>query len=153
MTEMRQRLTIILLAVMVFCSCKVNNGDIGDFFGSWLMYSMTVDGDIPEDFNPEQTYWEFQNNLICISRVEFMYDKESRWGTWSEDDNELRLNYTHCSQGLNPGTGQYRAPDWLGFPPNRVLSLSFVARSSNRMSLTWTDDNGRIYVYSLRKIW
>lgn len=150
---MRHRLIILLLPLLMFCSCRVNNGDIGDFFGSWLMESMTVDGEVPDDFNPELTYWEFQNNLVSISRVEFMYDKESRWGTWSEDGNHLLLNYTHYSQGLNPGTGQYTAPEWLGFPPNSVISLTFVTRSSKRMSLTWTDYEGHVYVYSLRKIW
>ena len=76
---MGRRLLMIILPLLLFCSCRMNNGDIGDLFGSWLLYSMTVDGQTPEDFDAEETFWEFQNNIISISRVEFMYDKESRW--------------------------------------------------------------------------
>ena len=150
---MGRRLLMIILPLLLFCSCRMNNGDIGDLFGSWLLYSMTVDGQTPEDFDAEETVWEFQNNIISISRVEFMYDKESRWGTWSEADGKLLLNYTHHEHGVNQGTAKYSAPEWLGFPPNQIIPLTFVERTSNRMSLTRTSENGEVYVYSLRKIW
>ncbi len=151
---MYRRLIILLtIAVMALCGCRVNNGDIGDYFGAWLLYSMTVDGEVPEDFNPEQTYWEFQNNIVQISRVSYMFEKKGRWGTWSEDDNTLLLNFTHYQEGYEPGSAQYRAPEWLGFPQNSIIPLTFVSRSSKRMELTWRDVEGKIYVYSLRKLW
>lgn len=150
---MIQRFVIALITIMSLASCRVNNGDIGDFFGSWLLYSMTVDGETPQNFDPEETFWEFQNNIIAISRVDYMYDKDSHWGTWSEDDGTLQLDYTHFESGVNPGSAQYSAPQWIGFPKRGIFQLTFVSRSSKHMTLSWHDSEGRIYVYSLRKIW
>ena len=53
---MKKIISIMLVAV-VFCGCRMNNGDIGDFFGSWLLYSMTIDGKEAEGFDTESTYW------------------------------------------------------------------------------------------------
>lgn len=131
----------------------MNNGDIGDLFGSWLLEDMTVDGVTPEDFDPEATFWSFQNNIIQISRVEFMYEQDYRWGTWTQDDNQLILNYTHHDGGEAPGTYPYNAPQWLGFPSNSLITLDFRSRSSRRMALSWQNAKGQTYVYSLRKIW
>lgn len=138
---------------MTLAACRMNNGDIGDYFGSWLLYDMTVDGVTPESFNNEETFWEFQNNIIQISRVDEFYDKEGRWGTWSEEDGKLLLNFTHFDYGTNPGTGQYAAPEWIGFPKKGIITLTFVSRSSKHMTLSWHDSTGAIYIYSLRKIW
>lgn len=150
---LKRFVSIFILFAVAISSCRVNNGDIGDLFGSWLLYSMTVDGETPEHFNPEETYWEFQNNIIEISRVGLMFDKEGRWGTWTEDDDRLTINYTHFEFGINPGTLQYAAPEWLGFPRKGVFALDIISRSSTRMILSWQDSSGSTFVYSLRKIW
>ena len=150
---MIKKFVIAFVTLLALASCRMNNGDIGDFFGSWLLYSMTIDGETPDKFNPEETFWEFQNNIIEISRVDFMYDKDGRWGTWSEDDDKLVLDFTHFEYGVNPGTIQFAGPEWIGFPKQGVISLTFVSRSSKHMTLSWHDTNGRIYVYSLQKIW
>lgn len=150
---MVKRLVIVFITILTLASCRMNNGDIGDLFGSWLLYSMTVDGEAPENFNSEETFWEFQNNIVSISRVYYMYDKDVHWGTWSEADGQLQLDYTHFESGVNPGTGQYSSPQWLGFPKRGIFQLKFVSRSSKRMTLSWYDSEGRMFVYSLRKIW
>lgn len=150
---MLKKLSIILMILMALASCRVNNGDIGDFFGSWLLYDMKIDGETPEDFDPEATFWQFQNNIINIGRVEFMYEHFGHWGTWSEEGDQLLLNYTHHDGGNPPGEGEYQAPEWLGFTPNEILRLTFVSRSSGKMVLTWTNPDGLIYTYSLKKIW
>lgn len=150
---MARRLLSILTFSILFISCRVNNGDIGNLFGSWSMYSMTVDGMTPEGFDPDTTFWEFQNNIVCISYVGFMYDKESRWGTWSDENDELLLNFTHSSHGMPAGTGQYRSPEWLGFPPNSVIRLNYISCSSKNMELSWRNEAGETLIYSLRKIW
>lgn len=134
-------------------ACQHNNGDIGWLFGSWLLYSMTVDGETPADFNPEDTFWEFQNNIVDISRVGFMYEKQDRWGTWSEDDDCLLLDFNHYQLGVNPGTQHFAAPEWLGFPPRKTVRLRYLSRTSKHMSLSWVSEDGSTYIYSLRKIW
>lgn len=150
---MMKKLIFTFFIAVVLCGCRFNNGDIGDFFGSWLLESMTVDGAEPEDFDGESTYWEFQNNIIRISRVSSYLDIESRWGTWIDDGSQLFLDFTHYEDGVDPGSGQYRAPEWLDMPQNEVIALTFEKRASRRMTLWRTDALGRRVVYSLRKIW
>lgn len=142
-----------MLVAVAFCGCRMNNGDIGDFFGSWLLYSMTIDGQEAEGFDTESTYWEFQNNIIEISRVDSHYQKWGRWGTWVDDGDRLLLDYTHGDEDYAPGTDIYQAPEWLYFPSNQIIVLNFVERQSKRMVLSMQDDKDRRIVYSLRKIW
>ncbi len=146
------RLLIFVLLSVAAMSCRTNNGDIGHLFGSWLLEDMTVDGETPEDFDPEVTFWSFQNNIIRISRVGFMYEHDDRWGTWTEEDNQLILNFTHHDNISAPGTYPYLAPQWLGFPANSLIPLEYVSHSSSRMVLKWQGVNGVTYIYSLRKI-
>ena len=147
------RLLIFFLITFAAVSCRTNNGDIGFLFGSWLLEDMTVDGETPAGFNPEETFWSFQNNIIRVSRVGFMYERDDRWGTWAEEDDCLILNFTHHDNTSLPGTYPYSAPEWLGWPSNTLIQLEYISNSSSRMVLKWQGGNGENYTYSLRKIW
>lgn len=149
---MRKLLCISTLVIML-CACRVNNGDIGDFFGSWLLYSITIDGEDAPGFNPEETYWEFQNNIIEISRVDDRLHKQGRWGTWTDSDDRLLLDFTHGDDDYAPGTDFYQAPEWIYMPANQIIDLHFVERKSNRMTLDRIDHEGKHITYALRKIW
>ena len=153
MKAMLKRLSFIAVILLALCSCRVNNGDIGDYFGSWSLYDMKIDGETPADFDPELTFWQFQNNIIDICRVEFMYDRVAHWGTWEEENGSLLLNFMHHNGNDAPGSGEYSAPAWIGFTSDEIMSLSFVSRASKRMTLSWNSPDGHQYVYSLRKIW
>lgn len=144
---------LMLIAMLALCACRMNNGDIGDFFGSWLLYSMTVDGHEADGFDPEMTFWEFQNNIIEISQIDKYHEKSSRWGTWADTDGRLLLDFTHSEAGIAPGTDKYRAPEWLYFPENKVIDLELIERQPKRMILKWHDAEHNEIVYSLRKIW
>lgn len=141
------------LSIISLSSCRMNNGDIGEYFGSWLVCSMTVDGTEAEDFDPETTFWEFQNNIIRISLTDSHYDIISRWGTWHEEDNRLILDFTHHDDANPEGTSGYKGPEWLLFPSSGIIDLTFVERGHDRMKLSWQDPEGHTIVYSLRKIW
>ncbi len=148
-----KKIIFSLLLTVLLSACRVNNGDIGDFFGSWLVESLTVDGVVPDDFNDETSFWEFQNNIIKVSYIENLDELDRRWGTWAEDDNSLLLDFTHYENGVEPGTQHYQAPEWLYMPQGVVIDLTFVSRGSHHMTLAWTDASGCRIVYSLRKIW
>lgn len=153
MKTMLKKLSIIAVILLALSSCRVNNGDIGDYFGSWSLYDMKIDGETPDDFDPELTFWQFQNNIIDICRVGFMYDRDGHWGTWSEENDRLLLNFMHHDVDEAPGTGGYSAPSWIGFTSDEIISLKFVSRDSKSMTLSWNSPDGRQYTYSLRKIW
>ncbi len=150
---MLKRLSFIAFLLLTLRACRVNNGDIGGCFGSWLLYDMKIDGETPDDFDPELTFWQFQNNIIDICRVEFMYDRVTHWGTWSEENGKLLLNFMHHDGDEPSGIGGYSAPAWIGFTSDEIMSLTFVKRESNRMTLSWNSPDGHLYIYSLRKIW
>lgn len=151
---MKTKISLLLILICgLLSSCTQNNGNIGPYFGSWLQYEMTIDGEKVTDFNPDETFWEFQNNIIEISRVNGMYEKNGRWGTWEERDGHLLLNYTHSDDNNPAGQGAYRAPEWLYFPSNTVINLTILSNKSGRMTLEWHDSDGKIIRYYLRKIW
>lgn len=151
---MKTKISILLFLIYgLLSSCTQNNGNIGPYFGSWLQYEMTIDGEKVTDFNPDETFWEFQNNIIEISRVNGMYEKNGRWGTWEERDGHLLLNFMHHDDQNPVGTSEYRAPEWLHFTSDEIIDLTIVSNKSSRMELQWRDPDGRLIGYYLRKIW
>lgn len=150
---MIRRIGILFIASFILSACRVNNGDIGNYFGSWLVYSVIIDGEPAPDFDSESTFFEFQNNIIFVTTVDKYYDKSYRVGTWSEDDGFLYLDFTHSSANIEAGTDWFQAPEWLYFPSNKVIPLKLFNASSSRMELIYNDSEGRVIQYYLRKIW
>lgn len=146
-------LLLFVIPTFLFSGCRINNGDIGPLFGSWLLYSMTVDGQTPDDFSDDSTFWEFQNNIIAITQVDSHFQKHSRFGTWTEDDHTLYLDFTHSTAEYPSGTGSYQAPEWLYMPSGTVIPLIFINANSDHMSLSFNDNSGHTIIYNLRKIW
>lgn len=145
---------LLLMVAFAFSSCQ-NNGHIGSLFGTWSLYEMKIDGEPAADFDSESTLWSFQNNIIFISRVGDHHTYTNYFGTWekADDGKVLLLDYTHSADGISPGTSSYTAPAWLGFTPNEIMRLTFIKDSSREMVLTWTNPEGKIYTYYLRKTW
>lgn len=147
---------VLMMALLGTVSCQ-NNGHIGNLFGTWALREMSVNGAAAADFDPETTTWNFQNDIIRICLDLGHNSAERRTGTWERKTENgksyLLLNYTHHEGATEPGTGQYRAPEWLGFPENEVIELRFVEDKSRSMVLTWTDAEGNVYTYTLKKTW
>lgn len=147
---------LITALIFGFVSCQ-NDGHIGSLFGTWGLMSMTVDGVAPEEFDPSLTTWSFQNNIIRIVLNSENHGWADRTGTWEKESTGgkryLNLNFTHGEDGIEHGTGNYRAPEWLGFPENKIIPLEFVKDSSREMILSWTSDEGHVHIYTLRKTW
>ncbi len=148
-------LTVALCALILSLlpSCRMNNGDIGDFFGTWYMESMTVDGEPNPELPHERLFWSFQNHLICITITTDHHDSLDSWGSWQDEDGLLYLDFTHSEGDGDGGLPPYAAPAVLMFPPNSVVALRFAERSPRQMRLEWTDDAGRRIVYELKKTW
>ncbi len=148
-------ITLIAAGILsvILGSCRMNNGDIGHYFGTWSLYRMDVDGTQAEDFDSETTIWSFQNNIIFIYKIFPGHEFDNHIGTWEEADGELLLDYTHFDDNQPAGTGEYSAPSWLGFPKNEIIRLKFVKNTSKEMVLTGTFSDGELYTYYLRKTW
>lgn len=150
---MKKSLQLIILVIMaaVSAGCTQNGGTIGPLFGTWSLISMTVDGTDAEGFDPENTFWSFQSNIIRVVHTLPDHDYADRMGSWTATDNGLSLNFTHSDDNTAPGQSVWAAPEWLGFPSSGVFELTYLERPGNRMVLKWVNDRGETYVYSFRK--
>jgi hypothetical protein len=152
---MKQIKQILLYVALIFVAvgCKTNNGDIGVYYGSWALDAVSIDGTADTEWcaDGRWTTWSFQNDVICISRMNEYADLESCWGTWSEDGNRLLLDYRHHDDKYADGTVQYAAPTWIYFVRNQVTELSIDSQTSKAMTLSTVDSQGRKITYTLRK--
>lgn len=145
-------LATVILGI-VSPSCVTNNGDIGIYYGTWAVESVTVDGHELDGWNAGGTWsnFSFQNNIVCVARYDRLQDKTECWGTWEERDGILYMDFTHSDDRFEPGTGIYAAPEWLGFEPDAVTRLRIDSATGSEMTLTNVKADGNAIVYRLRK--
>ena len=143
--------TILLsILIIVFSGCTQNNGDIGPWFGSWLLYEIDVDN------TPDNTYsgnivWAFQSSIIKMTVINSHHQTDEYWGTWEETDGFLTLNYTHSNAETAPGTNEYGFPPSIYLPANGIIKLQIIEHSNNRLFLEYTKTDGIKIIYRLHK--
>lgn len=150
---MRYIIQYILLPALLLIAtgCTHNDGDIGQWFGTWQLEEVAVDG-TPEPGYSHDIFWQFQSTVFCMRKVTGHHDAYPRWGTWEDTGGEtLRLDFTH-SDDKNPVGGTIYTP----FPethimPDAVTSLKIVKMSRTRAHLEYSADDGKTYSYSLKK--
>lgn len=140
-------LTVILLSV---CGCTRNNGDIGDFFGTWRLEELTADGVPTELTNQEHLVytWAFQSHIIYIQTI-LPHDAYKRArGTWVQTDNILALDFNHTDID---GDLNYTPPAELHLVADGTTRLEIKEMTHKRMHLEYTADDGVRYAYYLKK--
>lgn len=144
-------ISLLLLVITVVTGCTHNDGDIGQWFGTWQLEEITADG-TPEPGYGHDIFWQFQSTVFCMRKVTVQHDIYPRWGTWQDEGGAtLLLDFTH-SDNKNPEGGTIYTP----FPethikPDAVTDLKIVEMSRTRVHLQYTGDDGTIYRYSLKK--
>jgi len=134
--------TLLLVATITLwlTGCTRNNGDIGIWFGTWHVTSITADG---AAVNYEGDYFfQFQTTVFRVSRVTDHEESVESFGTWSEDEDASTL------------TVNFVDPDvyYLYVPGFDTVNAFHVTRmSSSQVTFTRTADDGVTYVYSLKK--
>jgi hypothetical protein len=149
---------IITLAVALLATaCTENNGDIGDFFGTWRVESYTADGVVQQGndmYKVNATTFSFQSQVVMVNVVLDEYGTNHTWyGSWSESGDVLTLNFTHSDNEIEQGTSSYAAPVWLGMTSDSPMNLSITNRDSRSMTLSWTDGHGIEKIYKISKTW
>lgn len=142
-----------VLLLILACGCTQNNGHIGRLFGSWVLESATLNGqpyDMPANTN---TYWSFQADIVRVQLEQDRYSYISRMGTFSElPEGILRLDFTHSDDNDASGTGQYKAPEWMGFTEQGVFNL-LCSCSDGTLRLTYHRSSEETFVYIFSKTW
>ncbi len=138
---------------MFLTGCTRNNGDIGEWFGTWHMVSVTADGDLDGGYKKD-IFWSFQNNILMLTRIQTenngMHRAERRYGTWCEEENLLFVNFSYSDNESNPDY-TYRPFEELHMPFDSEFPLTIDRKSGKTIALTYNDPDGVKYTYTLKK--
>lgn len=146
---------IIYIIISLFCfagaGCTHNNGDIGDWFGTWRLESITVDGHNDAGYG-QNIIWKFQSNIISIVVVDDVeHTANCSYGTWSEWDGVLTLKFIYTDNNFpTPGTGHYAPPSAMHLPSG-VSELAIEHLSASSISLRYAASDGSVIEYKLIK--
>ena len=136
---------LLVLIASVMCGCTHNNGDIGPWFGTWKVVSISPDKAYQGNF-----FWSFQGNVIEMNRNTDNLEYSQSFGTWQEKDGDLILDFNHHDNGSDTGEGQYRPFPELHIPAG-VSTLHIQKLSGSEIILTYAADDGETYTYTLKK--
>lgn len=140
---LRHTAAIIAAAVILLLpsSCTRNNGDIGPWFGTWRLESITVNGEPDKAYAPPYLIWKFQSSIVqIINPDDAGHTASSATGTWSCDDNRLSLDFSW-------GLGHEGSISHL--PPQ--CELTVLRLSGSRIELRYDSSDGNTYIYLLKK--
>ena len=139
-------LKLLVVAALFLTGCMQHNGDIGDWFGTWHLESMTVNG--VDDSAYEQNYFfQFQTDKVRLSRIKPTYPDllEECFGRWEQTDNTLTLDFSYTS-----ASGSYWTP-WPGTYLAKGVNRLHIDKLTSKHLILTLDSPERTVVYTLRK--
>lgn len=143
-----------VLLLFAAISCTQNDGNIGKLFGAWYLDSMIVDGEPAELPEGTATFMKFQGEVVQFMLSDCTYVPISQcYGTWTRSMDNISFDFTHSSDAYLPGTGVFEAPQWLGFPANKVFTVSLAHLGSERLDMVYVREDGSVAVYKFLKTW
>ena len=127
------RISTLILAIMSLCGCTCNDGDIGNWFGTWHLDEMTIGGETDTSYGGD-LFWQFQNNVFCMRKVTEYHEYYPRWGTWAEIDGKtLRLDFTHHDDKYPPGSDWYSPWPETHLKAKGISDLTKITMNGDRM--------------------
>lgn len=149
---------IVSLAVAVFSllfpSCTQPDGNIGDWFGSWHLEEMLIDGELDQEYadygenNRMQVMVSFQGNIFNMA----ILNGDEIYGTWSYAGEILTLiaNYNSGSGHNSPYFDPF--PKVLRFPADvEQVEITVTSITSRKMQWQLINQNGNLITYNFRK--
>ena len=127
-----------LFAVLVMSSCTRNHGDIGPWFGTWHVESITAGG-TPVNFEGD-FFFQFQSKVFKVTQVGEHEQTVESFGTWEDNGDMMTVSF--------PDTTAY----YIVMPGLEVYNNFKVTTSSSReVIFTKSDTTGMTYAYHLKK--
>jgi hypothetical protein len=149
---MKRLLNILLLltALSFMSGCTHNNGDIGDWFGTWKLQSIDINGVADESYQAN-VFWKFQNDIISMAQAnDELHTADTRYGTWTQHDDQLLLDFGHSDNSTAAGQGQYQ-PLPAVYLPSGQSTLTIVDLDSSKLTLRYVAANEIVYTYHFKK--
>jgi hypothetical protein len=129
----------IALILLALPSCTHNNGDIGNFFGSWKLVSIQSSDLQPVEYQGD-IFWDFQNSTISMIIINDRHDTTQTYGNWSADDDILTINFPDAD---------YAPLTELNLP--RTCSMRIEKQTSKEMILNYQASTEQNFIYTFRK--
>ena len=130
---------VLLATLLVLGSCTRNHGDIGPWFGTWHVESITVDGGpvtVEGDY-----FFQFQSKVFRVSQVGDHEQLVESFGTWDEgEDGTMTITFP------DPDVFYISMP---GLEASNTFAVTMVSSREVIFSRVTTD--GTSVVYHLHK--
>ena len=128
----------LLMVVLALGSCTRNHGDIGPWFGTWHVETITAGG---APITVEGNYFfQFQSKVFRVSLVTDHDKLVESFGTWEENDGKMTISFP------DPNVFYIEMP---GLEVNNEFTVTRT--SSKEITFTKTASDGTIFVYRLKK--
>ena len=130
---------VLLATLLVLGSCTRNHGDIGPWFGTWHVESITVDGGpvtVEGDY-----FFQFQSKVFRVSQVGDHEQLVESFGTWDEgEDGTMTITFP------DPDVFYISMP---GLEASNTFAVTMMSSCEAIFSRVTTD--GSSVVYHLHK--
>lgn len=141
MKQFINKILLLLLVTLSTISCTRNNGDIGDWFGTWRVDELTINGSPDPDYGPPYMIFKFHSSIVqIIWPDEANHGAPGCTGTWSQDDDKVTLRFDYDQ--YTPTTATHL---------DEITTLDILKLSKSTIELQYTNENGNTYYYKLKK--
>ena len=126
------------MVVLALGSCTRNHGDIGPWFGTWHVESITAGGtpiSVEGDY-----FFQFQSKVLRVSQVTGHEQVVESYGTWDEKGDKMTIDFPDESVFfiVMPGLEAHN-------------EFTVSTASSGDVTFSKTDNTGVVYTYYLKK--
>lgn len=140
---------LVLPLILAFMAgCTHNNGDIGIWFGTWLVESITQDGSTHPVMIDGTLCFQFQGEIATIRQTTISHDEFVDYGTWREGDGKLYILFS------DPNVAYSHVLETVaGLKPNAGDGYHFtVEHTGGNLHLTLVDVDDHLWHLRLRKL-
>lgn len=142
--------TLIILIIPLLFGCTHNNGDIGDWFGTWKLQSIEINGAEDQAYKGD-ILWKFQNNIISmVCADDIQHTADCRYGTWEQAGDRLFLDFSHSDDRYEQGQGQYEPLPQTYIRAGKT-ELTVISLSGSELRLQMAVEEGAVYSYYFKK--
>lgn len=134
-------LFILAAFVLAGAGCTRNNGDIGSWFGTWQVVSITS-GDGNVEKLPCTVIVKFQSDIIQTCEQFDHHEYYDYWANWRRTGDTLIID----------GVKKSIAPA-LKLPGNSVVELEIVQAPGSVMVWRYLDSEGNSTEYNLKRLY
>lgn len=141
---MKRLIGLMMVAAWLTAGCTRNDGDIGVWFGTWVVESISRD-DTPLNDGDDVIVMIFQGSVLETKPIDPLGDNYGRFATWHESDGTMIIDAAPDATGMK---GLYAG---LLLPDEDGVRLEILQQTSKRAVLQWCSPDGYNLTYKLRK--